>query len=300
MRIGIDFGGTKIEGAVLSDGDQIVERRRVLTPRDYPDICSVITDLVIGMESGLGTRCSVGLSMPGAISPATGRVKNANIVCLIGKPFVRDLEERLDRGVRAENDANCLVLSEVYDGAATGDAVAFGVIVGTGTGGGIYANGALVRGANAIGGEWGHNPAPWIGVERGGRACYCGRQDCIETYLSGAGLARSYREYGGGPSDSVEAIVDLATRGETTARAVLEDYARRFAHAVATVINVLDPDTVVVGGGLSNIPSLSEDVEHLLPDFVFSDVVTTRVRRAIHGDSSGVRGAARLWDGACG
>ena len=296
MRIGIDLGGTKIEGAVLSDGDRFVERRRVLTPRDYPEICSAITDLVIGMESDLGTRCSVGLSMPGAISPATGRVKNANTVCLFDKPFVRDLEERLDREVRAENDANCLVISEVYDGAATGDAVVFGVIVGTGTGGGIYANGALIRGANAIGGEWGHNPAPWMGIESGGRACYCGRQDCIETYLSGPGLARSYRERGGGPSATVEAIVDLAARGDATAGAALTDYARQFAHAVATVINVLDPDTVVVGGGLSNILSLSENVERLLPDYVFSDAVTTRVRRALHGDSSGVRGAARLWD----
>ncbi|MCZ6666839.1 MAG: ROK family protein [Gammaproteobacteria bacterium] len=296
MRIGIDLGGTKIEGAVLSDGDRFVERRRVLTPRDYPDICSAITDLVIGMESDLGTRCSVGLSMPGAISPATGRVKNANTVCLVDKPLVGDLEEHLDREVRAENDANCLVISEVYDGAATGDAVVFGVIVGTGTGGGIYANGALIRGANAIGGEWGHNPAPWMGIESGGRACYCGRQDCIETYLSGPGLARSYRERGGGPSATVEAIVDLAARGDATACAALTDYARQFAYAVATVINVLDPDTVVVGGGLSNIPSLSENVERLLPDYVFSDAVTTRVRRAIHGDSSGVRGAARLWE----
>ncbi|MCZ6894023.1 MAG: ROK family protein [Gammaproteobacteria bacterium] len=296
MRIGIDLGGTKIEGAVLSDGDRFVERRRVLTPRDYPDICAAITGLVIGMESDLGTRCSVGLSMPGAISPATGRVKNANTVCLNDKPFIGDLEERLDREVRAENDANCLVVSEVYDGAATGDAVVFGVIVGTGTGGGIYANGALIRGANAIGGEWGHNPAPWMGIESGGRACYCGRQDCIETYLSGPGLARSYRERGGGPSATVEAIVDLAARGDATARAALTDYARQFAHAVATVINVLDPDTIVIGGGLSNIPSLSENVERLLPDYVFSDAVTTRVRRAIHGDSSGVRGAARLWE----
>ena len=181
-------------------------------------------------------------------------------------------------------------------GRRPGDAVVFGVIVGTGTGGGIYANGALIRGANAIGGEWGHNPAPWMGIESGGRACYCGRQDCIETYLSGPGLARSYRERGGGPSATVEAIVDLAARGDATAGAALTDYARQFAHAVATVINVLDPDTVVVGGGLSNIPSLSENVERLLPDYVFSDAVTTRVRRALHGDSSGVRGAARLWD----
>ena len=296
MRIGIDLGGTKIEGAVLGDDDVFIERRRVATPRkDYAAICDVIGDLVEALEAGVDVTCTVGVAMPGALSPTTGLVKNSNTVSLIGKPFSSDLAQRLGRAVRVENDANCFVVSEAHDGAARGDAVVFGIIVGTGTGGGLFAHGLLVLGANAIGGEWGHNRVPWDVSDAPVRACYCGRQHCVETYLSGPGLLRTYTELGGGTVAGVEDIVIASTRSDRAAEMALERYAQQFGQALATVINVLDPDTVVIGGGVSNLPRLCENVAAALPPYVFSDDVVTRLVTARHGDSSGVRGAAWLW-----
>ena len=297
MRIGIDLGGTKTEGAVLGDDDVFIERRRVATPsEDYAAICDVIADLVEALETDVGVTCTVGVAMPGALSPTTGLVKNANTVSLIGQSFSSDLAQRLGRAVRIENDANCFVISEAHDGAARGDAVVFGIIVGTGTGGGLFANGLLVRGANAIGGEWGHNRVPWDVSDAPVRACYCGRRHCVETYLSGPGLLRTYAELGGGSVAGVEDVVVASLRGDLAAESALERYAQQFAQALATVINVFDPDTVVIGGGVSNLPRVCENVGAALPAYVFSDDVVTRLVTARYGDSSGVRGAAWLWD----
>ncbi len=299
MRIGIDLGGTKTEGAVLGDNDVFVERRRVPTPsKDYVALCDVIVELVRALEADVGDRCIVGIAMPGARSPTTGLIKNANTVSLIGKPFAEDIAQRLGRAVRIENDANCFVVSEASDGAAAGASVVFGIIVGTGTGGGLFANGALVRGANAIGGEWGHNRVPWDVSRSPERTCYCGGAHCVETYLSGPGLIRTYADSGGGTVTGVEDIIVAAARGETPAQSALQRYAQQFAEALATVINIVDPDTVVIGGGVSNLPQLCGRVSDALPAHVFSDDVATRLVTARHGDSSGVRGAAWLWDKA--
>ena len=297
MRIGIDLGGTKTEGAVLGDDGVFLERHRMPTPTtDYVAICAVIVGLVEALEAHVGATCTVGIAMPGALSPTTGRVKNANTVSLIDKPFASDLARTLGRAVRLENDANCFVVSEAQDGAAAGDDVVFGVIVGTGTGGGLFANGALVRGVNAIAGEWGHNRVPWDVSKTAARPCYCGRQHCVETYLSGSGLMRTYTDLGGQAVAGVEDFVVAAAHGDSPAVNALECYALQFAQALATVVNILDPDTVVVGGGLSNLPGLCENVANALSQHVFSKDMVTRVVTARYGDSSGVRGAAWLWD----
>ena len=296
MRIGVDLGGTKIEVAVLGEDDGVILRRRVATPRqDYHAICAAIAELVRYVERTLGVRGTVGVGIPGAASPTTGLVKNANTTCLIGQPLEADLAALLARPVRLENDANCFVVSEAADGAAAGAASVFGVIVGTGCGGGLVLNGAPIRGANAIAGEWGHNPVPWPRAASGGRPCYCGRSDCLEGYLSGPGLTRTYNELGPAQLANVKEIAAAAAGGEAQALRALDVHAEQLACALGTVINVFDPEVVVLGGGVSNLPALAERVQTRLPPFVFGPSCVTRVVVARHGDSSGVRGAAWLW-----
>jgi fructokinase len=297
VRIGIDLGGTKIEGLALDRHGRELARLRVRTPRDdYEATIAAVAGLVAALEHDAGSRGRVGVGMPGAISPATGLVKNANSTWLNGKPFALDLARALGRPVRVANDANCFVLSEATDGAGAGLNVVFGVILGTGTGGGIAVGGRVLTGPNAIAGEWGHNPLPWPGPDEWpGPPCYCGRRGCIETFLSGPGLARDCPT-SNAPGVGAEAIVARAAAGDPAARAALDRYADRMARALAAVINVLDPDAIVLGGGLSNVAALYAAVPGLWTRWVFSDRVDTRILRARHGDSSGVRGAAWLWD----
>jgi fructokinase len=296
MRIGIDLGGTKIEVIAFGDNGEVLFRDRVATPQeDYSGTLQVIAELVVRLERELGRQGTVGIGMPGAISPATGLVKNSNSVCLNGRRFDRDLERLLRRPLRIANDANCFVLSEATDGAAAGAEVVFGVILGTGTGGGVAVRGAILAGANAIAGEWGHNPLPWPHPEElPGPPCYCGKSGCIETYLSGPGLARDFRAAGGRSISALE-IGAQAENGDEYANAVLARYEDRLARGLASVINILDPDMIVVGGGLSNIKRLYTEVPRLWSQYVFSDRVATRLVQARFGDSSGVRGAAWLW-----
>lgn len=298
MRIGIDVGGTKIEGIALDENHGVRFRRRVPTPRgSYPDTLGAIAGLVRTIEAEIGVRAPIGVGIPGAISPASGLVKNANSTWLNGKPLAEDLPRMLDRPVRFANDANCFALSEAIDGAAAGAAVVFGVIIGTGTGGGIAVNGRVVAGANAIAGEWGHNPLPAPrDDERPGPECYCGRWGCIETFLSGPGLLADYQRSGGRGAATPEEIVRLADGGEGAAAAALERYEERMARGLAAIINVLDPDVIVLGGGMSNSDRLYTSVPRLWGRHVFSDSVRTPLVRAAHGDSSGVRGAAWLWE----
>jgi fructokinase len=295
MRIGIDLGGTKIEVISLDRNGRERFRKRVPSPRgDYEGTIEAVAALVAEAERAAGLG-SVGIGMPGAISPATGLVKNANSTWLNGRPLAEDLTDRLSRPVRLANDANCLALSEAADGAAAGHAVVFGVIIGTGTGGGVVVNGRALVGANAIAGEWGHNPMPWPeGDEWPGPPCYCGRSGCIETFLSGPGLSRDHERTTGEKFDALT-IAARACAGDAHAAATLERYQRRLARALASVINVLDPEVIVLGGGVSNINELYTRVPQLWKEFVFSDQVATRLVKAAYGDSSGVRGAAWLW-----
>jgi fructokinase len=296
MRIGIDLGGTKIEGLALADDGRELNRRRVPAPRgNYEHTLRAVVDLVAAIESGAAASGTVGVGIPGAISPATGLIKNANSTWLNGHALERDLSRALARPVRLANDANCFALSEATDGAAAGSPVVFGVILGTGTGGGLIVHGRVIAGANAIAGEWGHNPLPALeSDERPGPPCYCGRFGCIETFLSGPGLARDYIVLGGEDLPAID-IAERADAGEPRAIVCLDRYERRFARAIASVINVVDPDAIVIGGGLSNIRRLYDRVPALWGAHVFSDQVDTRLLRAKHGDSSGVRGAAWLW-----
>ena len=297
MRIGIDLGGTKIEGiAIAGDGGERL-RRRVAAPRgDYARTLDAVVSLVQDMERELGVHATVGVGIPGTISPATGLIKNSNSTWLIGHPLGADLPRLLDRPVRFANDANCFALSEATDGAAAGADVVFGVIIGTGAGGGIVVNRRVLVGANAIAGEWGHNPLPAPrDDERPGPACYCGRRGCVETFLSGPGLARDYAESGGSTLTAQEIALRAAAMDALADRS-LARYEERMARALASVINVLDPDVIVLGGGLSNIDRLYDHVPALWAPHVFSDRVATRLVRAKHGDSSGVRGAAWLWN----
>jgi fructokinase len=296
VRIGIDLGGTKIEAVALDDDGRERVRHRIATPRgDYDATLAAVATLVNYAEAHVGTA-TVGIGMPGVISPATGLVKNANSTWLNGRPLAVDLEARLQRPVRLANDANCFALSEATDGAAAGDSIVFGVIIGTGVGGGVVVNGRVLTGANAVAGEWGHNPLPWPEPdELPGPPCYCGRSGCIETFLSGPGLARDHRERAGATVDPA-AIVQAAGAGHADACESLSRYERRLARGLASIINALDPDTIVLGGGLSNVERLYANVPRLWVPYVFSDVVVTRLVRAVHGDSSGVRGAAWLWE----
>jgi fructokinase len=297
VRIGIDLGGTKIEGIAIGHDGAVLARRRVATPRDdYEGTLSAITDVVGEIEEAAGSGARVGVGMPGTISPATGLVKNANSIWLIGRPFREDLERRLGRRVRLANDANCFALSEAVDGAAAGADVVFGVIVGTGTGGGVVVAGHVLTGANAVAGEWGHNPLPWPDAsEWPGPPCYCGRRGCIETFLSGPGLSRDHDARGGGSKTSEQIVADAAG-GDPTCRATVDRYVDRMARALASIINVLDPDVIVLGGGLSNVRMLYDEVPRMWGRWVFSDHVATRLVPPAHGDASGVRGAAWLWD----
>ncbi len=299
LRIGIDMGGTKIEAIALDLEGRERLRRRVATPRgDYPATLKAVCALVEGLEGELGERGSVGIGIPGAVSPATDRVKNANSVWLIGQALHHDLAERLGRDVRIANDADCFAVSEATDGAAAGAASVFGVIVGTGTGGGIVIHGRPLNGPNAIAGEWGHNPLPWPRAEElPGHPCYCGKHGCIETWLSGPALEREFRLLAGEELRGA-AIATLAAEGDERAETVLRAYEGRMARALASVINILDPEVIVLGGGVSNIQRLYDNVPRLWGEYVFSDQVDTRLLPPRHGDSSGVRGAAWLWPAA--
>jgi fructokinase len=297
MRIGIDVGGTKIEAIAIADDGSERLRRRIPAPRgDYAGTLAAVTGLVRAIEAELGVEATVGIGIPGAISHATGRVKNANSTWLNGTPLPDDLARMLDRPIRLANDANCFALSEAIDGAGAGAGIVFGVIVGTGTGGGVVVDGRVLTGVNGVAGEWGHNPLPAPrGDESPGPPCYCGRSGCIETFLSGPALANDYAA-GGGPCVTALEIAARAAGGEALAMAALDRYEDRMARALASVINLLDPHVVVLGGGLSNIDRLYDRVPQLWVPYVFSDTVTTRLLRAVHGDSSGVRGAAWLWE----
>ncbi len=295
-RIGIDLGGTKIEAVLLDPSGSVARTLRASTPRDdYDGTIERVRALVAQLEAGVDTAATVGVGTPGAISPATGLVKNANSTWLNGRPLVADLSRVLERAVRVANDADCFALSEAVDGAASGARIVFGAILGTGVGGGIVVDGRLVSGPNAIGGEWGHNPLPWPREgEWPGPACYCGRTGCIETLLSGPGLVGEHARATGARVAPPE-IVARAARGNRSAEATLVRYEERLARGLASVINLLDPDVIVLGGGLSNLERLYENVPRLWGPWVFSDRVDTRLVPPAHGDSSGVRGAARLW-----
>jgi fructokinase len=298
MRIGIDLGGTKIEGIAIADDGSERVRRRTPAPRgDYRNTLDAVAALVRGIEREIGVQGTVGVGIPGTLSQSTGRIKNANSTWLNGTPLSDDLSRMLDRPIRLANDANCFALSEATDGAGAGARVVFGVIIGTGTGGGVVVDQRVLAGANGVAGEWGHNPLPAARAgESPGPTCYCGRSGCIETFLSGPGLARDYAAGGGADLAALE-IAARANAGEALAVAALERYEERLARALGSVINLLDPDVVVLGGGLSNINRLYERVPQLWSPYVFSDRITTRLARAVHGDSSGVRGAAWLWGG---
>jgi len=314
MRIGIDLGGTKIEGIALADDGSAPVRHRVPTPRSYAGTLDALTTLVHAIERDIeglnmnhGTaRTPVGVGIPGTVVPTTGRVKNANSTWLNGQPLGTDLEARLGRPVRLMNDANCFALSEATDGAGAGAPVVFGVILGTGVGGGVVVHGRCLEGANRIAGEWGHTPLPWSTPdEREVPRCYCGRTGCIETYLSGPGLERDHAQHDGprtGPPLTSHAIVAAAATGDPAATATMARYHDRLARALSVVVHLIDPDVIVLGGGMSNVPGVAESAQPQLGPYLFAaggDTVAgppaTRVVRNEHGDSSGVRGAAWLW-----
>ncbi|MEJ2686459.1 MAG: ROK family protein [Gammaproteobacteria bacterium] len=298
IQLGVDLGGTKTELIALDGAGRERLRRRVPTPAgDYPATLDAVAALVREAEAELGAADTVGIGTPGALSRATGRLKNSNSVCLNGRPLLEDLQRRLGRPVRMANDANCFALSEATDGAAAGKEVVFGVILGTGTGGGIVVHGRVLVGANAIAGEWGHNPLPWPGdAERPGPACYCGKSGCIETFLSGPAMERDHQRCTGDKLEP-EIIVGRADAGDRGCEATLRRYEDRLARALAHVINIVDPDAIVLGGGMSNIGRLYDNVPALWSRYVFSDRVDTLLLAPRHGDSSGVRGAAWLWNG---
>jgi fructokinase len=297
LRIGIDLGGTKIEIAALDRAGSIVYRQRVATPAgDYAATVDAIAKLVSAAESELGARGTIGVATPGARSLATGLVKNANSTCLNGRALQEDLERRLGREVRIANDANCFALSEAVDGAGAAADVVFGVILGTGVGGGIVVRRRIVTGANAIAGEWGHNPLPLPAPEDHPLPlCYCGRRGCVETYLSGPGLSADLA-HTAGDRIAAEEITRRAAAGDPACVAALERYEKRLARALATVINIVDPDVIVLGGGLSAVARFYANVPGLWKAHVFSDEVRTRLVPPVHGDASGVRGAAWLWN----
>jgi fructokinase len=295
MRIGIDLGGTKIEIVALDDSGRELVRRRVPTPADdYDAIVAAVTGLVSDVESSLGSKGSVGIGTPGALSLATGLIKNSNSLCLNGKPLKQDLERVLAREVRIENDANCFALSEAVDGGGAGAPVVFGVILGTGVGGGIAIERRALKGVNAIAGEWGHNPLPRQESDMPVPLCKCGRPGCVEAYLSGPAFEAQYSSLSRNALRAPK-IVEAAEAGDAVASACLERYCARLARALSVVINILDPHVIVLGGGMSNTQELYERVPRLWTPHVFSDRIDTRLVRNVHGDSSGVRGAAWLW-----
>jgi fructokinase len=295
--IGVDLGGTKIEVAALArDDGRVLLRERVATPAgDYEGTLAAIAGLTRRAEAALGSGAlPVGVGIPGCLSPATGLVKGANSTVLIGKPLQQDLERVLARPVRLENDANCLAVSEAVDGAGAGGRVVFAAILGTGVGAGIAIDGRAWAGANGVAGEWGHNPAPLLDGEAAALHCWCGRGPCVETLLSGPGFAADHARRGGATLTAPQ-IVQAALAGDVACRVSLDRYLERLARALARVINLLDPDAIVLGGGMSNVDALYDELPRRWAPHVFSDVVGTPLRRALHGDSSGVRGAAWLW-----
>jgi len=297
VRIGIDLGGTKIEALAIDSAGRELARKRIASPRDYTLTLEAIRALVGEIEAGLGVQARVGIGTPGAVSPATGLVKNANSTELNGHPLVPDLAQALGREVRVANDADCFALSEASDGAGAGRRVVFGVILGTGVGGGLVVDGRLRVGPNAITGEWGHNELPSrTEAALPDTVCYCGRRRCIETYVSGPALAADHaRVAAASAALDARRIVALARAGDAQARAAFDRYCRRLASALATVINIVDPDVIVLGGGLSQVDELYPALPPLLAEYVFSDRCDTPVVHNLHGDSSGVRGAAWLW-----
>ena len=296
MLIGIDWGGTKIEAVALAPEGDVLARRRAGTPQgDYEGCVTTIAELVGAIERETGETGSVGIGIPGAISPHTGFVMNANSTWNIGRPLDRDLATALGRPVRVENDANCFAVSEAVDGAAAGHSIVWGVILGTGAGSGIAIDGKAIGGRNRIAGEWGHNPLPWPkDDERPGPVCFCGRCGCIETFVSGTGIARDHRERTGEAILAAE-IVDGMRMGQVAARETYDLYLDRLARGLAHVVNILDPDAIVLGGGMSNVDELYGDLPRCIEPYVFSDLFTTPVLKHRHGDASGVRGAAWLW-----
>lgn len=295
IQIGVDFGGTKIEAAALDADGNFLARVRAPNPGNYDDAIRTVCELIAAAESQAGGRGTVGVGAPGSVSPRTGVMRNANSTYLNGRRFREDLVAALGRDVRLANDANCLALSEVVDGAAVGSQVAFAAILGTGCGGGLVVNGHLVDGANGVGGEWGHMPLPWpTREELDATRCWCGQSGCLETWVSGSGLQRDYFQSTGQQLDG-ETIIQSARDGNLDARAAFDHYVSRLGRALAVIVNILDPDTFVLGGGMSNVLELYERLPHAVRSYVFSDSWEAKILPARWGDSSGVRGAARLW-----
>jgi fructokinase len=296
FRIGIDFGGTKIEAAALAEDGQLLATQRTATPTSYDAALSAVRELVERLEQQIGGRGTVGVGAPGSVSPRTGVMRNANAVYLNGRTFREDLGEALGRPVRLANDANCLALSEAVDGAARGARTTFAIILGTGCGGGLVVDGKLIEGANGVGGEWGHIPLPWpTAAEVDGPQCWCGKRGCVETWVSGSGLRRDFKAHTG-LSLTGEEILAAANTGDPAAQAALERLFERLARAMAVICNIVDPDVFVLGGGLSNIDAVYARLPGLIAPLVFSDQWSVPIVKARWGDSSGVRGAARLWD----
>jgi len=302
IKIGIDLGGTKIEGIALSEAGEELYRHRILTPQgDYQGTLQSIADLTSQIETGVGEKGSIGICTPGSLSPTTGLLRNSNSVCMNGKPVLTDLQEMLKREIRIANDANCFALSEATDGAAKNASVVFGVIIGTGTGAGIVIDKKVLVGPNAIAGEWGHNPLPWPKeIELPGPECYCGKLGCIETWLSGPGIVRDHELHNNAGPDTnsidAKALDKKAQLGDKDAIKTFQRYENRMARSLAHVVNILDPDAIVLGGGMGNIKRLYDNIPKIWGDYVFSDVVNTQLLAPLHGDSSGVRGAAWLWN----
>ncbi len=298
FRIGIDLGGTKTEIAALAPDGSLLHRHRVPTPTGYEASVRGMADMVLGIEQQMAqshglSRASVGFGIPGVISPVTGMVKNANTIALNGHKFDKDIAALLGRDVRVENDANCFALSEASDGAGAGQSVVFGVILGTGCGGGIVVDGKVIRGRNRVTGEWGHTPLPWPKPEElPGTLCWCGHRNCLETLIAGPGLAM---DCDGPDARDGHAVVERARKGDAKAQAAMDRHADRLARGLAVIVNILDPDVIVLGGGLSNLDHLYQQVPGLMAPHVFSDFVHTPIVKNRHGDSSGVRGAAWLW-----
>ena len=296
-RIGIDLGGTKIEGIVLSKNSNILKRTRVPTPNlsdedsNYLAILKTVKDLIEQLEQQTGSLCTIGIGTPGTLSSLTGLMKNSNTVCLNGRPLLKDLEHHLAREIRMANDANCFALSEAKNGAAENYASVFGIIMGTGVGGGIVINNRLHTGSMGIGGEWGHNQ-----LLEDGPACYCGRRGCVETLISGPGLSADYKRNGGTANTSPSEIISLTEQGDAIAIDTIQRFLTHFGRAVATVINILDPHAIVLGGGLSNLDILYDRGRQAIEPHIFSDSFTTPILKNHHGDSSGVLGAAYLWE----
>ncbi len=295
--MGIDLGGTKIEGRVLDHNGDEIARMRILAPQGhYGDTLAALTDIIQALEKEVGGGATVGIGMPGSLSPTTGLVRNANSTWLNGQPLREDLERALKRQVRMANDANCFTLSEAVDGAAAGAHSVFGIIIGTGCGGGIVIDGRVLEGARGIGGEWGHNPLPWSDAdEHPGPVCWCGRKGCMEMWASGTGLSADYKRRTGELVSGHE-IVSRAQLGDPTAQLSLDRHASRLARGIAHIVNIIDPEVIVLGGGLSKLPHLYEVLPKLAAPYVFSDVVALTIRPPKWGDASGVRGAAWLWN----